>query len=77
MGEKLCACCLRKAPLDESEYVNPQYKYGPGLCETCRTFSFTLRQAMHMIKTNITPYWLNQHREDICKTLFAEVGEPA
>lgn len=75
MGEKLCSSCLRNVPLDENEYIDEKYKYGPGICETCKTFSLALRQGLHLIKTNVTPHWLNMHKEDVCKALFAEIGE--
>lgn len=76
MSERLCSCCYRKVePLDDNEYVEPRYKYGPGLCVTCQTFSLALRQGISIIKNNVVPTWMKEHREDLCKVLFAEIGE--
>lgn len=74
MTEKLCSCCHRKVSLDEQEFVNPTHKYGPGICDLCKTFSPVLREAIAYIKWNINPNWLNEHKDDICKALFSWPG---
>lgn len=75
MGKRLCASCWRDVPLNDEEYVDPRTEYGPGICATCQTFSPQLRQGLHWVKGHIAMWWLKEHREDICKVLFAEIGE--
>lgn len=74
MSEQLCSCCQRKVPLDLGEFVNPTHKYGPGLCDLCKTFSPVLREAIAFIKWNINLNWLNEHKDDIYKALFSWPG---
>lgn len=75
MPERLCACCWRNVPIDENEYVYPESRYGAGICELCKTFAPNLRQSIWWVKNNINVFWLIKHKADICKALFAPIGE--